>query len=146
MSTCKKCKKNLGFFDKSFECMEESYPATYCVTCATTELIDCEYCDDSYCKKHLELHTPDCKAESEEETCDDCGEVRDECTCDTEDEDMPDGMYFNKNKNICILDIEDNKLSAFIEELTTLRKDFNLDTDLSNDKELVWTKKGSGGV
>jgi len=143
MAACKKCKKSLGFFDKSFECSEEGCPATFCEACSKTELVDCEYCEDSYCKKHLETHTPDCKAENEEETCEDCGEVMSECTCDTEDEDMPDGMYFNKDKTICILDIEDNKLSAFIEELNTLRKDFILYTELSNDKELVWIRKGS---
>lgn len=144
MATCKKCKKSLGFFDKSYECMEEGCPATYCNACATTELVDCEYCSDAYCKKHLETHTPDCKAENEttDETCDECGELMSECTCDTEDDvDMPDGMYFNKDKTICILDIEDNKLNVFIDHLDTLRKDFIIDKDLSNDQELVWIKK-----
>ena len=125
--------------------MEEGCPAIYCVTCATTELTDCEFCDNGFCKKHLEAHTPDCKEENEttdeEETCDDCGELVDECTCDTEDDEMPDGMYFNKDKTICILDIEDNKLSAFIEELITLRKDFDIDRELSTATELVWVKK-----
>lgn len=143
MATCKKCKKSLGFFDKSYVCNEDSCPATFCDACSKTELVDCEYCEESYCKKCLEKHIPDCKEENEnvEETCDDCGEVMSECTCDTEDEDVPDGMYFNKDKTICILDIEDNKLNCFIDHLETLRKDFVLDKELSTDAELVWIKK-----
>ena len=148
MVTCKKCKIKIGMFANKIVC--EECDSTYCEKCST-EIVECEYCNVDYCKKCLEKHTPDCKlenettpaeeAEDEEETCDDCGEVLSDCTCE---EEMPDGLYFNKDKTICIINIADNELNCFIEQLVTLRKDFVLDKELStltNNRELVWIKK-----
>lgn len=143
MATCNKCKAKLGMFDKAYDCMSEDCTKKFCEKCADTELIDCKYCDDSFCKECLKDHEPDCKEENEtveeeEETCDDCGELLEDCTCG---EDVPDGMYFSKDKTICMLDIENNMLNNFIDQLGTLRANYVLDKELSSDKELVWIKK-----
>jgi hypothetical protein len=126
-------------FGKSVECSDDVCTKAFCEKCASSELVDCEYCENSFCKECLKDHTPDCKTENEEveeETCDDCGEVLEDCTCD-----IPEGMYFNKEKTICILQIGDNSLNSFIEQLSTLRTNYVLDKELSTDGELVWMKK-----
>lgn len=141
MAYCTKCKEKIGMFDKSYDCMEDSCNKTYCEKCSTTELIDCKYCDDSFCKECLKDHEPTCKEENEtteeeEATCPDCDELLEDCTC----EDV-DGMEFNDEKTICILDIENNTLDTYINQLPALLKDFELNRLLSNEKWLVWTRK-----
>lgn len=125
MVTCKKCKEKISIFANKSTCTD--CDANYCERCAITEIVECEYCYDKYCKKCLIEHTPDCKEENE--------------SADEEDEEEIDGMSFNDDKSICILDISNNDLTNFINVLSDLRKNYIIDKDLSSDKELVWIKK-----
>lgn len=142
MAYCTKCKTKIGMFDTSYDCMSEDCSNTYCTKCSETELIDCKYCDDSFCKECLKDHEPDCKTENEEveeeeeETCDECGELIEDCTCDE-----LEGMNFNDDKTICMLDIDNYGLDHYINELATLLKNYELNRVLSNEKWLVWVKK-----
>ena len=101
---------------------------TYCSKCAETELITCEYCDNEYCTACLKEHTPDCKEEYDADNVE-------------EEDEEKEGIYFNSAKTICILDIDNYSLTDFIEELSTLDKEFVLNEKLSDDKNLVWFKK-----
>ena len=141
MAYCTKCKTKLGMFTTSYDCMDEVCNKTYCEKCSATELIDCKSCEDSFCKECLKEHETACKEENEtteeeEETCPDCDELLEDCTCDE-----VDGMKFNDDKTVCILDIENNTLDTYINQLPVLLKDFELNRLLSNDKWLVWTRK-----
>lgn len=139
MATCAKCKSKIGMFDTSHNCMDDNCNKVFCTKCADTELVDCEYCSNAYCKGCLKGHTMECKAENEDEedeTCDECGELIDECTCGE-----IDGVTFSDDKTICILDIDNYNLEQYINVLNRLLKDFELNTVLSNDKSLVWVKR-----
>lgn len=143
MAYCTKCKAKVGMFDTVYDCMDENCTKTFCKKCSETELIDCKYCDDdSFCKECLKEHEPDCKAaqeeveEEESETCPDCDELLEDCTCND-----VDGMTFNDDKTICILDMENYGLDHYIDELSTLLKDYEVNRVLSNEQWLIWVKK-----
>jgi len=142
MAYCTKCKTKIGMFDTSYDCLSDDCNKNYCVKCSETELIGCKYCEDSFCKECLKDHEPDCKIENEEieeveeETCPDCGEILEDCTCDE-----LDGMTFDDEKVVCMLDIDNYSLDHYIKELPRLLKDFELNRTLSNEKTLVWVKK-----
>ena len=104
----------------------------YCEKCKS-EISDCEYCDGQYCKKCLVEHTPDCKEEYDAQDAD--------ADVDDEADEVPDGMYFSKDKSICILDIDSNALNCFVNELPILLKDYALNKELTSDKEMVWVRK-----
>jgi hypothetical protein len=85
MSNCTKCKTKIGFFGTEYKCDAEgcTNPLILCdkcyPKCNDDELAECEDCSLCYCPKHFEDHI--C-GDEEEETCDDCGEVLSECTCE----------------------------------------------------------------
>lgn len=113
-------------FNTSYDCADEDCNAKFCEKCSETELKECQYCNESFCTKCLVAHTPDCKEENE--------------TTESDDEEI-DGMTFSNDKKVCIIDLGSISLVDCIEHLTTLKKDYELDKDLSDENSLVWFKK-----
>ena len=144
MVACKKCKKSIGMFQTKVECNDSDCTSVYCEACAISEMETCPSCEEKVCKKCMATHAGPCKdeletPEEEDETCDDCGELVDECTCDEEEE--VEGITFNKAKTVCILDMSNYDVTNFIEELETLRNDFVYDEHFSTDDHQVYFKK-----
>jgi len=86
-SICTKCKTKIGFFGTEYKCDEEGCKSkpllcTDCYNkCSDEVLAECETCAGSFCPEHFDNHS--CE---DEETCEECGELTEDCTCDEEDE------------------------------------------------------------
>lgn len=107
MSNCTKCKAKIGWLSTEFKCDAEGCdnPLILCEKCYTKctdeELAECEDCSGTYCQKHFEEHI------CEDETCDDCGELLEDCTCDEDEED-------EKVSNEDILTYSTDKSCAYV--------------------------------
>lgn len=63
MEECADCKKEIGIFKSSSDCMEDGCKVVFCLDCEDKHT--CEKCDNVYCMKHMQGH--ECESESTEE-------------------------------------------------------------------------------
>jgi hypothetical protein len=112
MTDCSKCGKRIKMFETSYSCDFDECDEKVCGNCYSkvSGWNDCEWCENSYCPKHLETKSHNCEEYSEDESED--KRTVDECITYSEDKSI---AYLDVVSGISIKD-EANKIAELYKE------------------------------